>query len=604
MSAEPLAQPTAPVARRRYSVSPLPQTAALYVRVSTVPQAGETKTSLQTQEENCRRWAADHGWTVDEQLVLVEKHSGEDLWERPHLMRLLQLAKERQFGVLVANSVDRLSRNHTHLDIVYEALTQVGVQMQFVTETFDATPEGGIMRTLKGFSAGNENRQRVERFSRTLRAKADQGRSVSGARASLGYRWPDERDARTGRLTRQRLEIDPETAPLVRRIFSDFTVRGLSLRAIAAALNAEGVQTSTQRAGRQDAAPLWLPGVIRAILRNSLYWGEGRTSKTKAEPVPSELRARPDQPRGYRRKVRNVLRPAAEQPVLRPDFAPALVSPEEGAEVVRRLALNPHLGAHNALEPEGALLRGLVRCNLCGGALRAVRNGARRRRNGSVPMRYICRNALRLPRGGGQQCPHHSIAADVLDRKVWQAVAERLSNPSLLRDELTRERDGETAPEAAAIADLDAQLADLAGQRESWLRVAGFTKNEADAADVAAHLGLLSERRSGKEQERAKLVARQARWEAHRDALDDTLARIQQAARTIDQWDFSERRQALVDLDTTVTVYPPGHRPRAHLDISLPLSGTLALPVHWEDGDVAALDDGTDDTSSVTYFVE
>jgi hypothetical protein len=41
----------------RSEILSLPRIAAIYVRVSTVQQARDEKTSLETQEAGCRRWA-------------------------------------------------------------------------------------------------------------------------------------------------------------------------------------------------------------------------------------------------------------------------------------------------------------------------------------------------------------------------------------------------------------------------------------------------------------------------------------------------------------------------------------------------------------------
>jgi hypothetical protein len=45
---------------RRIETTPLPRIAATYARVSTVFQDGADKTSLDTQEAGCTRWAAEH----------------------------------------------------------------------------------------------------------------------------------------------------------------------------------------------------------------------------------------------------------------------------------------------------------------------------------------------------------------------------------------------------------------------------------------------------------------------------------------------------------------------------------------------------------------
>src|SRR4051812_49023929 len=64
--------------------SAMPGTAAaIYVRVSTEGQ--EDGSSLTTQEQRCRAYAVEHGWSVDDAHVYRETYSGAELWERPRL---------------------------------------------------------------------------------------------------------------------------------------------------------------------------------------------------------------------------------------------------------------------------------------------------------------------------------------------------------------------------------------------------------------------------------------------------------------------------------------------------------------------------------------
>ena len=55
--------------------------AAIYVRVSTTIQEDQG-TSLETQEERCRRYVTEHGYTLDEGQLYREVHTGSEIWER------------------------------------------------------------------------------------------------------------------------------------------------------------------------------------------------------------------------------------------------------------------------------------------------------------------------------------------------------------------------------------------------------------------------------------------------------------------------------------------------------------------------------------------
>src|SRR4051812_11901647 len=84
--------------------------AAIYVRVSS-PGQMQDGTSLETQEERCRRYAAEHGLAVDPRHVYRDVFSGAVLHERPQLRELRQAARAHAFDVMISYAVDRLSRN-------------------------------------------------------------------------------------------------------------------------------------------------------------------------------------------------------------------------------------------------------------------------------------------------------------------------------------------------------------------------------------------------------------------------------------------------------------------------------------------------------------
>src|SRR5687767_11700304 len=90
------------MSRTRTSV----QRAVIYCRVSSTGQ--EDNSSLQTQEEQCRTYAAERGWSVVS--TYREVHSGAELFERPQLTLLREAMRRHEFDVLLVHALDRLSR--------------------------------------------------------------------------------------------------------------------------------------------------------------------------------------------------------------------------------------------------------------------------------------------------------------------------------------------------------------------------------------------------------------------------------------------------------------------------------------------------------------
>src|SRR5260221_2216183 len=176
---------------RRIQDIPPPHIAAIYCRVSSRQQSTEDKVSLETQEAEGRAWCAANGWGVDNDCVYHEVHTGEDLWQRKVLQQLLEDAKARRFGLVLAHSVDRLSRDQTavHLGIITDQLDNAGVAYDFTTEAFKANALGFLTLQLRGFAAGIENERKRERVKRATRAKAVRGVLIPGKRPLYGYQW-------------------------------------------------------------------------------------------------------------------------------------------------------------------------------------------------------------------------------------------------------------------------------------------------------------------------------------------------------------------------------------------------------------------------------
>ena len=114
--------------------------AAIYVRVSTGQQE-EEGSSLETQEERCRAFATERGYDLDEEHVYREVHTGVELWERPELTALREAVRRRDVDVVVAYAIDRLSRDPVHLGVVLSEAEHAGVEVEFVTEPLDLSPE-------------------------------------------------------------------------------------------------------------------------------------------------------------------------------------------------------------------------------------------------------------------------------------------------------------------------------------------------------------------------------------------------------------------------------------------------------------------------------
>ena len=250
-------RPTRPIAAR----------CVVYCRVSSAGQ--EDNSSLETQEERCRAYAAERGWTVTQ--VYREVHTGAELFERPQLTLLREAMRRREFDVLLVHALDRLSRKQTHQGLILSEAEHAGVAWDSVTEDIDDSPQGQILRAV----IGGDGRDGAAQDRRAHGAR-DGGRGPRPAGSCRG-RPPF---TGTGGGTRRRR---PTTStrwpgPVVRRIFGE-AIEGGTIRAIAARLTAEGVPTPT-------GGDRWSPSTIHTILKQPMYTGEAACWRYGSEKIP------------------------------------------------------------------------------------------------------------------------------------------------------------------------------------------------------------------------------------------------------------------------------------------------------------------------------
>jgi site-specific DNA recombinase len=259
----------------------LPQTdvshiAVLYARVSTSAQE-DNGTSLDSQEEGCRKHCLDQGLTV---LAAHRDTESGAVLDRPGLQAALDAIRNHQAGVLVAYAFDRLSRNQTHQAVILHQVEELaGAKIDLVTEKLDDTAQGRVLRSMLGFVAEMEREKIKERTSRGKRQRDALGRPRVGSTPPYGFLWSYQQTAGS-KQTKIAYIPDPDTAPIVIRIFEE-VASGKSLRWVARGLIADGVKTPSQeretgmtggKNGR-TIAQNWTRGTLQRFLHRECYRG-------------------------------------------------------------------------------------------------------------------------------------------------------------------------------------------------------------------------------------------------------------------------------------------------------------------------------------------
>ncbi|HYP20357.1 MAG TPA: recombinase family protein, partial [Chloroflexia bacterium] len=121
-----------------------PKPAAILLRVSTPGQA-QDGTSLDTQLEACRQYAARQGYVVLKEAVDVV--TGKTL-DRRGLDAVRELAAAGQISTVIIYHPDRFARDAGDALFVYKELKRYNVDLKSATVPLEDTPTGKFLFTI------------------------------------------------------------------------------------------------------------------------------------------------------------------------------------------------------------------------------------------------------------------------------------------------------------------------------------------------------------------------------------------------------------------------------------------------------------------------
>ena len=202
-----------------------PQLGVIYARYSS---AGQRDESIEGQLRDCYAFAEKYN------IKIVGEYCDRALTgtsdKRPEFQRMIKDSAKGQFSFVITWKNDRFARSRYDSAVYKYKLKQNGVRLLYAKESIPDGPEGIILESvMEGFA---------EYYSANLSQNVKRGNYDSALkRQTLGQtvyglrKGPDKR-----------FEIDPATAPIVRRIFEEY-VAGRSAKDIYTDLNAEGYRT-------------------------------------------------------------------------------------------------------------------------------------------------------------------------------------------------------------------------------------------------------------------------------------------------------------------------------------------------------------------------
>lgn len=495
--------------------------AAVYARVSTRAQK-EDGTSLASQVERCRAFAEAKGYHIPDGMVLAEDWPGATL-DRPFLENLRGMVRRREVQAVICYSVDRLSRVAVHVAILAEEADRAGVELLFVTEPLENSPEGQLIRYVRGYAAQVE-REKIK--DRTVRGKRERARAGGLPTSVKLYGYTTRKgDVRTGGGKRQIVESEAAT---VRKMF-EWAESGVSLVGIRTKLHEKGILSPL-------GSEWWGQSQIRRVLHNEAYTGKTIAFKyASVEPRSASM----DKKR-YK-NTRRELRPESETIEL-PDVTPALISRSTFESIQRQMQqrkMHPQCENKNQY-----LLGGRIFCRTCGHALSGEPTHGKR----------IYRCLGRRHPVPEKRCRQTSFNADELEAGVWAEVSRVMSNPESVIAELERRKE-----ESQTIGHLEQRLDQLDREvskldRQYNLSVDAFTEEAITMPELKKRKAQTDAKKNELDAERkdiAKKILTARSWNMDPKAVDDIRALAQHELKN---FSYEDRRTLLKGLSVKVWV--------------------------------------------------
>ena len=230
--------------------------AAEYLRKSRMEEGLDTEEVLSKHRSALAKFAAEHDIHIIE--TFKEVVSGESLYARPEMLRLLQDVEEGRFDAVLVMDLDRLSRGRMKdQGIILDAFRDSGTLIVTPEKTYDLSDDlDDEMAEFKTFMSRREYKIINKRLRRGLAQTIEAGCYV--ANAPYGYRkvYVDRRPT---------LEIVEEEAKYVRMMY-DMYVDGYGCVSIARYINSLGARP--RRCGAFNRT------TVAGILKNPTYIGK------------------------------------------------------------------------------------------------------------------------------------------------------------------------------------------------------------------------------------------------------------------------------------------------------------------------------------------
>lgn len=330
-------------------------------------------------------------------------------FERPGFEQLLTDVRTGKINCIVVKDISRFGRNYKETgNYLQRIFPLLGVRFVAVNDNFDTETaeknEYGFVMPLKNIMNDTYSRDISRKVSSAIATKELHGEFI-GVFAPYGYKKSVQ--------NRHQLELNPETAPVVREIFA-LRLQGMGYSGIMRLLNGRNVPSPgaylyrrglTGREAYRDS--LWTVWNIKEILRSEVYLGHlVQGKRTQAQ---------------YKQARKERYAPASEWRVSK-NTHEAIVDEKTFAAVQqlaedRKKVYTASLGQADDLKTPN-LFCGLLRCADCGKLLLRRHTYSRSRKGRSYYYHYLCPTYLQK---AGACTPKN-----LMERELLAAVSDVL----------------------------------------------------------------------------------------------------------------------------------------------------------------------------------
>jgi site-specific DNA recombinase len=529
--------------------------AALYARVSTEMQ--EKEQTIQSQLAAITRYAESQGFFINLSLTYTDEGFSGSHLERPALDELRDHAREGRFETVIVLCPDRLARKYAYQVLLLEEFKRAGVEVHFCEHPISDSPDDQLLLQIQGAVAEYERAKILERARRGRLHRARLG-ELGPSRVPYGYRYAPKKYGGDGRI-----RVNEEEATMVRQVFEWYAREGETLYGLLGRLNASPWHT---RAGRKE----WGATTVLRMLHCQWYVGQAYYNKTRTVRNPASTNDTLGK------------KPAKETTTLRPRPewiqvpVPPILDDDLFTRIQQRIGENHRFARRRLCHQDVFLLRGLLKCGVCGHAYTAETRIEDRLHGEEYLYEYYVCSMRMAPRPDAvrHRCSNERLRAKGVDEAVWTAVCNLLLNSEEITTRLRHwiKQTSTDSPE------LQQQLQHAEHRRQEFLRqrdrlLDAYQLGALPLETFRTRMQTLEESLISVESTIAQIKAERLTTEVAQTRVAGAEIVIEQLHPALVNADFATRQLILRLLIERVVI----HGQRLEVQLALPVSGNFDL---------------------------